>query len=402
MTLPASDPAPPAGAPYPIAFVTVVLPCLNEEEAVGPTVAEALRGLVRAGCAGEVIVVDNGSIDRSVERAAAAGARVVHEARRGYGAAHLAGLRAAQGDVVVMADADQTYDLEALGALLAPLRGGADMVVGNRLGGEIARGAMPPLHRYVGTPAITRVLRLLTGVRLSDSQSGYRAFRREAVMALGLRASGMEYASEMLLKAGRAGLKMAEVPTGYRARLGESKLNTFDDGWRHLRMLLLLSPHLTLILPGLAGIVLGLLLSLVSLVAPAGFHLGGGRWLPVFLGPMLLILGAQGVVLGGLAAYRSSLTPAQLRRRLAFLGGPDAVNRLLGGFVVVALVGLLLNGVLLVLWLAGLSRASLLGLAGIAQALIVIGIYNGAVVLFLLSPDNDMFPLPPARDIADR
>lgn len=363
-----------------IEFVSVVLPCLNEEDAVGPTVAEAYRGLARAGYPGEVIVVDNGSTDGSVERARAAGARVVHEPRRGYGAAHLAGIRAARGNVVVMADADLTYDLENLGDLLAPLADGADMVVASRVRGTIAAGAMPPLHRYLGTPLITRLLRLLTGVSLSDSQSGYRAFWRDVVLALNLKTPGMEYASEMLLKAGRAGLVLTEVPTQYRARVGESKLNTFHDGWRHLRMLLLLGPHLTLIFPGLAAMALGLLLGGVSLVAPAGLRLGGLHWLPVFLGPMLLILGTQAMVLGCLAAYQSALTPASIRARLAFLGRKDAVDRLLSWFLLVALAGLVLDGALLVVWLGGWSSAALLGPAGVAQALVVIGLSGVATV----------------------
>lgn len=364
-----------------IEFVSVVLPCLNEEDAVGPTVAEAYRGLARAGYPGEVIVVDNGSTDSSVERARAAGARIVHEPRRGYGAAHLAGVRAARGNVVVMADADLTYDLENLGDLLVPLAEGADMVVASRVRGTIAAGAMPPLHRYVGTPLITCLLRLLTGVSLSDSQSGYRAFWRNAVLALNLKAPGMEYASEMLLKAGRAGMILTEVPTQYRARVGESKLNTFHDGWRHLRMLLLLSPHMALIFPGLTAMMVGLLLSGVSLVAPGGLNLGGLHWLPVFLGPMLLILGAQAFVLGSLAAYRSALTPAPIRARLAFLDRNDAVNRLLTWFLITALIGMVLNSILLILWLARLSSVSLLGLAGIAQALVVIGL-SGIVTVF--------------------
>src|SRR5262249_40029680 len=152
--------------------------------------------------------------------------------QRGYGAAHVAGVKAAHGNVVVMADADQTYDLSHLGDLVAPLNQGADMVVGSRVMGGIEADAMPFLHRYVGTPVITRLLSLLTGVGLSDSQSGYRAFWRECVLSLQLRATGMEYASEMLLKAGRAGLSVREVPSPYRARVGESKLHTFSDGWR--------------------------------------------------------------------------------------------------------------------------------------------------------------------------
>ena len=356
-----------------IGFVSVVLPCLNEEAAVGETVAEALRGLARAGVAGEVLVVDNGSTDHSVERAEAAGARVVPETARGYGAAHLAGLRAARGDVVVMADADQTYDLEGLARLLGPLADGADLVVGSRLQGAIGRGAMPPLHQYVGTPVLTRALRVLTGTRLSDSQSGYRAFWRETALGLGLKASGMEYASEMLLKAGRAGLEVREVPTDYRVRVGESKLSPFSDGWRHLQMLLLLSPHLSLIGPGLVGMAVGLVLCALSLLAPAGIAVAGLRWPPVFIGPMSLILGAQAAFLGSIAAHRSSLTPPKLRRRLAFLDRPDAVNRLLGRFLLVALVGIALDLALLVFWLIDLSSDSLVGLAGLAQALIVIG-----------------------------
>ena len=356
-----------------IEFVSVVLPCLDEAAAVADTVAEAFRGLARAGVRGEVVVVDNGSVDGSAELAAAAGARVVAEPTRGYGMAHRAGLRAARGDGVVMADADRTYDLERLGDLLASLREGADLVVGSRLRGAIAAGAMPGLHRHVGTPVLTGALRLLTGARLSDSQSGYRAFRREAVLALGLRARGMEYASEMLLRAGRAGLVVTEVPTGYRARVGASKLDPLGDGWRHLQLLLLLSPHLSLILPGLVLAAVGLALCGVSLVAPAGIAVGPLRWLPIFLGPMLLILGTQAAFLGLLAAHRSSLTPPPLRRRLGFLDREGAVNRLLGTFLLVALVGLVVDAGLLVLWLADRSGDAFLGVAGLAQALIVIG-----------------------------
>ncbi len=183
----------------------------------------------------------------------------------------------------------------------------------------------------------------------------------------------MEYASEMLLKAGRAGLRLAEVPTDYRVRVGESKLSPFGDGWRHVQMLLLLSPHLSLIVPGLVAAVLGLLLCGLSLVAPAGVEIARLRWFPVFLGPMLLILGAQAAFLGSIAAHRSSLTPPALRRWLGFLDRPDAVNRLLGRFLLVALAGVGLDAALLVAWLVDLSGDAVVGVAGLAQALIVIG-----------------------------
>jgi Glycosyl transferase family 2 len=364
-----------------IELVSVVLPCLNEEAAVGMTVTEAFRGLAKAGYRGEVVVVDNGSTDRSVELAEEAGARVVRESKKGYGAAHIAGLRAARGNVIVMADADQTYDLEHMGELLQPLSEGVDMVVGSRLQGEISAGAMPTLHRYVGTPVITRVLRVLTGTGLSDSQSGYRAFWRADALALDLKASGMEYASEQLLKAARAGLRVTDVPTDYRVRVGESKLDTISDGWRHIHMLLLLSPHLSLVIPGIVALVIGFMLSCISLVAPVGVQVGHLRWLPVFLGPLLLILGAQAAFLGSLAAHRSSLTPKQLRARLAFLDRKDAVNDLLGRFLLLATVGIVSDVVLLALWLTDRSGASLFGFAGLAQALIVIG-GSGIVTLF--------------------
>lgn len=356
-----------------IEFISVVLPCLNEEDAVGATVGEALTGLARVGIPGEVIVVDNGSSDRSVERAEAAGARVIHEPIRGHGSAHMAGMAAARGNVVVIADADQTYDLERMGDLLAPLTDGADMVIGSRLQGEISKGAMPTLHRYLGTPIQTMLLRVLTGIRLSDCHSGYKAFWRDRVAPLNLRARGFDYQTEMLLKAGRAGLTLKEVPTDYRVRVGESKLSTLRDGWLNTQMLLLLSPHFTLIFPGLSAALLGLLFCLMSLIAPAGIEIVNLQWLPVFLGPMLLILGVQAAFLGCIAAHRSTLTPIAVRRRLAFFDRPDAVNRLLGGFLVVALVGLLLDAILLVLWLADRSGDSLIGVAGLAQALIVIG-----------------------------
>ena len=356
-----------------IEFVSVVLPCLNEEAGVAATVKEALAGLASAEVQGEVVVVDNGSTDRSVEFAEAAGARVVHETRRGYGAALIAGVEAARGNVVVMADADQTYSLDKVGDLLAPLTTGADIVVGSRLQGGIATNAMPLLHRYVGTPVITRILRLLTGVNLSDSQSGYRAFWRDTVLALQLQATGMEYASEMLLKAGRAGLTLVDVPSPYKVRAGDSKLNTLGDGWRHIEMLLLLSPHLSLLLPGATAVIFALLLSSISIFAPSGLPIGTHRWLPVYLSPILLIVGAEMLLLGAIAAYRSPLTPPGLRKRLLFLGRARAVNHLLLRYTLVALVGLVLEAVLGVLWLSGSSSIQLLGFAGIAQALTVIG-----------------------------
>ena len=248
--------------------VSIVMPCLNEEETVGICVSKAVSWLQRSGMPGEVLVVDNGSTDRSVELAEAAGARVIHERRRGYGQAYLRGFSEARGEFIVMGDSDDTYDFSDLSGLLEPLRMGADMVLGNRFAGGISKGAMPWAHRYVGSPIINFVIRLFFGARIGDSQSGLRAFRRTVSDALGLRSSGMELASEMIVSAARAGLNIAEVPAPYAVRRGESKLNTVRDGWRHLRYLLLAAPDFLFTLPGVLMAALGLLTTVLSLVAP--------------------------------------------------------------------------------------------------------------------------------------
>src|SRR5712692_836569 len=215
--------------------VSVVLPCFNEADSVGLCVKEARDALAGAGIVGEVVVVDNGSADGSGEVAEAAGARVVHEGRRGYGSALRAGFAAAEGDVIVMADADSTYDLTKVPDLVAPIqRDAADLVLGGRLDAATRR-TMPFLHRFVGTPALTfLVARACGGKVVNDSQSGFRAFRRDKLASLDVRSTGMELASEMLIRAARAGLRVMEVPAGYRERIGQSKLNAFEIGRAHV------------------------------------------------------------------------------------------------------------------------------------------------------------------------
>jgi glycosyltransferase involved in cell wall biosynthesis len=222
--------------------VSVVLPCLNEEATVGRSVARARRALAEAGLSGEVVVCDNGSGDRSREIARAEGARVVDEDRQGYGYALRRGIEEARGQYVVIADSDDTYDLAALPAFLEPLRRGYQFVVGDRFRGGIEPGAMPWLHQHLGTPLLSLILRLLFGASVRDSQCGMRAFSRQAYAKMRLRTTGMEFASEMLVNAMRAGLAVAEVPVRYFPREGESKLRSFRDGWRHLRFMLLYSP----------------------------------------------------------------------------------------------------------------------------------------------------------------
>lgn len=217
--------------------ISVVMPCLNEEASVGICVRKAWEGISRTGLHGEVIVADNGSIDRSVEVAKAAGARVVHQGLRGYGNAYLKGFDAARGSIVVMGDSDDSYDFTTLLDLIAPLQTGFDYVLGSRFSGQIRRGAMTWSHRYVGNPALTALLNIRFGLKVTDAHSGFRAFTQEALKRMDLRCQGMEFASELVVKAAQAGLRVAEIPIIYHPRIGKSKLNSLKDGWRHIRFL---------------------------------------------------------------------------------------------------------------------------------------------------------------------
>ncbi|MBJ7457886.1 MAG: glycosyltransferase family 2 protein [Thermoleophilaceae bacterium] len=276
--------------------VSVVIPCLNEAEGVGVCVEKAIKAFEKMGVVGEVVVSDNGSTDGSPEIAEAAGARVVHESRPGYGSAYLAGFAAAKGNYIVMGDADDTYDFSKIDEFVALLDEGNEMVIGNRMG-NIQPGAMPWLHQYVGNPILTRVLNIFFRSGVKDAHCGMRAFRRDALDRLKLRTPGMEFASEMVLRSSKAGLKVAEIDIDYHPRIGDSKLNTFSDGWRHLRFLLIHSPTHLFIAP---GIILAALGALMMLVVLTGFDLFGRSWdlHAMTAGAFTTIIGSQIISLG--------------------------------------------------------------------------------------------------------
>lgn len=231
--------------------LSVVLPCLNEVETLGPCIDKARKVLAGMDGRGEIIVADNGSTDGSRELARRLGAKVVDQPIRGYGAAYLKGIEAATGDYIVMGDSDDTYDFLDIPRLLAELEAGADMVIGSRFRGTILPGAMSFSHRYIGNPVLSGILNLFFRSRVSDCHSGFRAFTREAVARLKLTTTGMEFASEMIVSALRHKLRIVEIPITYHPRKGESKLESLSDAWRHMRFMLLFSPNWLFLAPGL-------------------------------------------------------------------------------------------------------------------------------------------------------
>ncbi len=287
--------------------VSVVMPCLNEEETLGTCIQKAQNTLEELGIQGEVVVADNGSTDASVAIAERLGARVVHQPLRGYGAAYLAGIAAAEGQYIVIGDSDDTYDFTDLKRFITPLRDGCDFVIGNRLKGEILPGAMPGLHRYLGNPILTGILNVLFRSGVSDAHCGMRSFTRAAYQQMELQTTGMEFASEMVIKGIKTDLKIKEIPITYSPRKGESKLNSFRDGWRHLRFMLMLSPTYLFLIPGILLFLLGLIGTVALLLGPLQI---GNRAYDIHvmvLACLLCLLGYQ-VLLLGLSARSLSVT----------------------------------------------------------------------------------------------
>ena len=242
--------------------VSVVMPCLNEEETIGICINKALKALKEHSISGEIVVVDNGSTDGSAKIASSLGSRVVRQSEKGYGNAYLKGFEEAKGKFIVMGDADDSYDFLDIPRFVEPLRQGYDMVMGSRLKGKIMDGAMPWHHRYIGNPILTGMLNVFFRSGISDAHCGMRSISKVALNKLNLQTGGMEFASEMVIKASKANLNIAEIPiTLYQdGRSGKPHLRSFRDGWRHLRFMLLHSPTYLFMIPGLALFTPGMLL----------------------------------------------------------------------------------------------------------------------------------------------
>lgn len=339
-----STPETTAGGAADAPLVSVVIPCLNEAESVAQCVEKALRGIEACGLPGEVVVVDNGSTDDSARLARDAGARVVEEPRRGYGSAYLRGFSEARGKYFLMGDADMTYDFEDLPRFIQPLHElGLDMVMGTRLKGEILKGAMPWTHRWIGNPILSGMLKILFKTRISDSHCGMRSFTRDAYDRMQLRTTGMEFASEVVVKALQCELKISEVPITYYPRVGESKLEGLRDAWRHVRFMLLFSPSYLFLLPGLILALVGGLL--VVLLAGGPREMFGRTWdYHVLLHGCLAVIMGYNLMLFDIFAKSFSMSaglvaPDRWQPRLFKLFSLEK-GLILGGLLVVLGLGL--------------------------------------------------------------
>jgi glycosyltransferase involved in cell wall biosynthesis len=356
-----------------VPLVSVVIPCLNEAGNIERCVTAALGALRDGAIDGEVLVVDNASEDDSAALAAAAGAHVVLEPRRGYGSAYLAGFAAARGEYIVMADADLTYDFNEIPRFVAALQDGAELVMGDRMN-NIQPGAMPWLHRYIGNPLLSGLLNLFFRTGVKDAHCGMRALRRDVLPRLDLRTTGMEFASEMVIRASKEHLKIAEFPIEYHPREGESKLSSFRDGWRHLRFLLVHSPTHLFVLPGMLLAGLG---TLILVIVGTGLDFFGRAWgLHALIGgALLMIVGTQVLGLGLCAhAYGTYFMGEKdpwfdrMRARFRLEHG-----LLLGGIFM--LVGVAMGAVIVATWIShGFGSLADEHLAVIAASLLIVGI----------------------------
>ena len=352
--------------------VSVVIPCLNEAESIGQCVIAAQRILDEHGLDGEVVVVDNGSADGSGDLAALAGARVVDEPRRGYGSAYLAGFAAASGKYIVMIDADLTYDFAEIPRFVRELESGGDLVIGNRMQ-AVEPGAMSALSR-IGNPLLSGFLNLLFRTPVSDAHCGMRALRRDVLPVLALQATGMELASEMVIRASRGGLEIRELPIALHQREGESKLSPFRDGWRHLRLMLVYHPSFLFLFPGALIGGIGVLLMTLALAQASLFG-------HVFLihtligGSMLVVVGTQLVGFGlcgrSYAVYQlGDRDPSFERwgRRVKLEHG------LLLGLALVA-AGLAVGGVVIAHWIVrGFGSLAEERITILAATLVIVGV----------------------------
>lgn len=391
--------------------LTILMPCLNEAETLATCIQKALGYLERSGVVGEVLIADNGSTDGSREIATGLGARVVEVEAKGYGNALMGGIRAARGRFVIMGDADDSYDFAHLDPFVTELRNGAELVMGNRFKGGIEPGAMPPLHKYIGNPVLSTVGKLFFKAPVADFHCGLRGFQRDAILRIGLHTSGMEFASEVVVKACLAGLRIVEVPTTLKkdGRSRPPHLRSWRDGWRHLRFLLIYSPRWLYLYPGLGALGIGLIATLALLIGPVsigrvGFDIGTMAYAAA-----LAILGYQAILFSVMlklfAAREGFLPMSQTYRRLV---ERFSVERGLVIGMVIFVAGILAGVLQLFRWgganFGAMDAERTIRIAIPAVLGVVLGFQTIMFSMFtgvLSIPTNDTTPTASASDVAD-
>ena len=381
-------------------LVSVVIPCYNEAQSIEACVRAAWTVLEEQGIPGEVIVADNDSDDGSGALAEAAGATVVHEARRGYGSAYLAGFAAARGRYIVTADADQTYDFAEIPRFVAQLEDGADMVIGNRMN-NIGEGAMPWANRYIGNPMLSGFLNLLYRSGIHDAHCGMRALRRDTLPRLRLRSTGMEFASEMVVRAVKEELRVDEFDISYQPREGESKLSPFRDAWRHMKLLLVNSPTALFMVPGLVMLTIGLVgMTLAGFDVPV---FGREFKLHAMIAfAMLTIVGAQVVALAVSARAFAVFVLGEREDGLLEWGLRHLrLERALALGAMVLVTGLVIASVVVVTWIdRGFGELSEEKLLVFGSVLVILGIQAifSAFFLSIIGLAREAPPTWPAPD----
>jgi glycosyltransferase involved in cell wall biosynthesis len=380
--------------------VSAVIPCLNEEETLGICIKKAWRCLKKLGVDGEVVVGDNGSTDRSVEIAESLGARVVHQPTKGYGAALTAGIEAAEGDIIVMADADDSYDWSAMGPFVEKIEEGYDLVMGNRFKGGIRPGAMPLLHRYLGNPVLSTLARVFYRAPVGDFHCGMRAFTKEAYQKMKPRTTGMEFATEMVTNSAMNGLRITEIPTVLYPdkRNRAPHLRSFRDGWRHLRFIMTYAPNYLYIVPGAFLFALGVLLQFALIDGPIRLfgHYMGIHFLA--LGSLLSLVGFNVVNLGLLAKVIVAQQYPNLKQGIVkWLLNYFTLEAGLFTGTILVLAGVIIDVALLWRWLyVGGQMVDTVHLAFVATSAIVIGgnaIFNSFLLnMFIIEEKEEGTP----------
>ena len=334
--------------------LTILMPCLNEAETIAVCVEKATDFLKRSGVVGEVLIADNGSTDGSQAIATGLGARVVPVADRGYGAALIGGIAAARGRFIIMGDADDSYDFANLSAFVERLRQGADLVMGNRFRGGIEPGAMPFLHRYLGNPVLSFIGRLFFRIPVGDFHCGLRGFNAESIRALGLKTTGMEFASEMVVRSALAGLTIDEVPTTLKpdGRSRPPHLKTWRDGWRHLKFLLMYNPRWLFFVPGATLCMLGILLAALLFYGPLQLNTTMELDLNTFVAACFMVVtGTQLISFGLLSRYYADITGILPRNtRADWLSRSISTDRLALNAGICFAAGVLFVGYALARW----------------------------------------------------